>query len=331
MALNGWVMDDIPLTNFAEPPSMVYFRRELICWGDSVKLRYGMSEADNPYLWRRMSSYTRKTAEIFHGIRIDNCHSTPIHVAEYMLNEARDARPELYVCAEYSRPSGPSIRGEPIGSFMPYPYRPLTSSVAQAFFFDLTHDNCSPIMSKSVYDVLPTAAIVSSACCAIGSNRGLDELIPYHIHVVSEKRLYCSWASEDESTAAKAVADGTVSMETGILKARLALNKLHLYLSTHGFTQLYVDRKTDEVHVIKRQNPITCESVVIVARNCFNPAGMASRRALLAPCSLIGDLKTILLKAYVEIGELPPDCRPIQLDRNPAPNLAPCCRMGNNF
>ncbi|KRX81716.1 Glycogen debranching enzyme, partial [Trichinella sp. T6] len=341
MALNGWVMDDIPLTNFAEPPSMVYFRRELVCWGDSVKLRYGMSEADNPYLWRRMSSYTRKTAEIFHGIRIDNCHSTPIHVAEYMLNEARDARPELYVCAELftsredvdnlfvnrlgivslireamSAPTPDELGrlahrygGETIGSFMPYPYRPLTSSVAQAFFFDLTHDNCSPIMSKSVYDVLPTAAIVSSTCCAIGSNRGLDELIPYHIHVVNEKRLYCSWATEDESTAEKAVADGTVCMETGILKARLALNKLHLYLSTHGFTQLYVDRKTDEVHVIKRQNPITCESVVIVARNCFNPAGTASRCALLAPCTLIGDLKTILLEANVEIGELPPDCR----------------------
>ncbi|KRY68177.1 Glycogen debranching enzyme, partial [Trichinella pseudospiralis] len=355
MALNGWVMNDVPLSNFAEPPSMVYFRRELICWGDSVKLRYGMTEADNPLLWRRMLDYTNRVADIFHGIRIDNCHSTPIQVAEYMLNEARSVRPELYVCAELfthredvdnlfvnrlgivslireamSAPTPEELGrlvhrygGEPIGSFMPYPYRPLTSSVAQALFFDLTHDNCSPIMSKSVYDVLPTAAIVSSACCAIGSNRGLDELIPYHIHVVSEKRLYRSWASENECTPKEEGVgdDGTVNIESGILQARLALNKLHLYLSTNGFTQLYVDRKTDEVHMIKRQNPITGESVVIVARNCFNPAGSASGRGLLAPCNLIGDLKTVLLEANVEVGELPPNsAQPI----GPKSSAEPC-------
>lgn len=100
LANNGWIWNGNPLVDFASDQSRAYLRREVIVWGDCVKLRYGRGPQDSPYLWERMSEYVKLNAKIFDGFRIDNCHSTPLHVGEYFLDLAREVNPNLYVVAE---------------------------------------------------------------------------------------------------------------------------------------------------------------------------------------------------------------------------------------
>ncbi|KAJ9655240.1 bifunctional 4-alpha-glucanotransferase/amylo-alpha-1,6-glucosidase [Neophaeococcomyces mojaviensis] len=100
LAVNGWIWAADAMKDNAGPDWRPYLRRELIPWSDCVKLRYGNGPEDNPFLWEFMAKYCRLMAKYFTAFRIDNCHSTPIHVAEYMLDEARKVRPDLAVFAE---------------------------------------------------------------------------------------------------------------------------------------------------------------------------------------------------------------------------------------
>lgn len=100
LVCNGWVWAADAMKDNAGPDSRAYLRREVIIWGDCVKLRYGKGPEDNPALWDIMTRYSQLMARYFAGFRIDNCHSTPLHVAEYLLDKAREVRPNLAVFAE---------------------------------------------------------------------------------------------------------------------------------------------------------------------------------------------------------------------------------------
>ncbi|XP_048587758.1 glycogen debranching enzyme-like isoform X2 [Nematostella vectensis] len=337
MAHQGWIMGGDPLKDFAAPGSDVYLRREVIPWGDSVKLRYGRKPEDVPFLWNHMKEYAKSCASMFDGLRLDNCHSTPLHVAEYMLDAAREENPELYVVAELFTGSEAVdnvfvnrlgitslIReamsahdaheegrltyrygGEPVGAFMdPLATKPFVPGIAHALYMDVTHDNENPFLVRSVYDALASSALVAMACCATGSSRGYDELVPHQVHVVEEKRLYMS----AESKKNKAPQKGMLSADAGIMTTKRAINELHRRLGEEGYSQVYVDQIHQDVHAITRHCPDKRKTVVMVAHSAFSDppdhlkptqTNLQVNMQGIPPLNIPGEFEEILLEAMI--------------------------------
>lgn len=164
---------------------------------------------------------------------------------------------------------------------------------------------------RSVFDLLPSAALVSMACCATGSNRGYDELVPHHvrfpftqseeitqnkppsivlfnaflqIHVVDEERQYQEWGNG-------------VDDSSGIVSAKRALNLLHGKLADEGYSQVFVDQMHQDVVAITRHNPITHQTVILVAHTSFSRPYPNAGPTVVRPLLFEGTLDEIILEA----------------------------------
>ena len=103
-ACNGWVGEsedpNNPAPDFTKEGTFYYFKRKINIWSDCPKLNYGYSPSDCPYLMQHMTKYVQDMAKMFNGFRLDNAHSTPIFVAEYLAQKAREINPDLIIMAE---------------------------------------------------------------------------------------------------------------------------------------------------------------------------------------------------------------------------------------
>ena len=84
--------------------------------------------------------------------------------------------------------------------------------------------------------------------------------------------MYTKWKESSEAVDADDDDDESsteVSLSDGILLAKQKLNTLHSSLGARGFDEIFVDHFESDVTVVTRHNPLTHESIVLVARTAF--------------------------------------------------------------
>ena len=250
LANNGWVFSDNPTDDFIAEGKDCYLRRQVVIWGDNVKLRYGNKPEDNPWLWEHMRKYIQSVSDVVHGLRLDNAHSTPLPVSEYFIKEARKINPDMYIVAELftgsedldikyinhiginafiregARHVEPnqmthmlwSAGGVPIAAVDLLDRESVLKSVRQipGVIFDLTHDNQPP-----GFDPLAVSASFAMSVSPYASNRGYDDMLSFVPSVVEEFRTYP--LSQDQPA---------------FQPFRKILNNLHIEMAEHNLNEI---------------------------------------------------------------------------------------------
>ncbi|EGN96521.1 glycoside hydrolase family 13 protein [Serpula lacrymans var. lacrymans S7.3] len=349
LANNGWIWNADPLQNFALLPSRAYLRREVIVWGDCVKLRYGSGPSDNPWLWSYMTSYVTSLAHTFDGFRIDNCHSTPLHVGVAMLDAARVVNPNLYVCAElftgneemdlvFVRRLGVNSLVREAGNawdpkeFSRILYRhglgkPLGSMDSACL---TSMEELSPPFGKG--PIRP--------CIVSPLNGSVPHALMYDLTHDNESYLDKRSAEDALSTAALVAfshcAIGSVKgfddlypkllnlvcerrkykvtglgEDSGIAKAKRALNGIRREMILGGYEEGHVHQENDYI-VFHRVHPHTQKGYLLVAHTAFSKG--SKDRGHITPIKLRRTRAKFILGAYIDIlsSEIPQDLDTLQ-------------------
>ncbi|EMD39051.1 glycoside hydrolase family 13 protein [Gelatoporia subvermispora B] len=336
LANNGWIWNADPLVNFAMPPSKAYLRREVIPWGDCVKLRYGDGPQDNPWLWEYMTEYVVGLARTFDGFRIDNCHSTPLHVGVILLDAARAANPNLYVNAELftgseetdtyfvSRLGLNSLIREAGNAWDPKELSRLC----------YRHGLGKPIGSLDTACVTvkeelppPTGKGPTRDCLVIPHNGSAPHALFYDLTHDNESYLHKRSAEDALSTGALATfsycAIGSVkglddlypkllnlvaekrtyevtgiSEHSGIARAKRLLNSLHTEMALGRFEEGHVHQENDYI-VMHRVQPTTQKGYLLVAHTAFSKG--SKDRGYIDPIKLRGTKAKFIYGAHIAI------------------------------
>ncbi|KAI9259379.1 glycogen debranching enzyme [Sporodiniella umbellata] len=300
---NGWIWNAEPLKDFAGPGSSSYLRREVIVWGDCVKLRYGKSPEDNPWIWKHMREYTEQVASLFQGIRIDNCHSTPIHVAEYLLDAARNVQPDLYVAAELFTGSA-EVDSEFVSRLG---IHALFREAMQAWdtheLSRLVHNyGGKPVGSmdeEMVWEVVDDEEhkkVLSIPIASGNAPRALfmdcthDNETPFHkrtaedtlpnaaIVAFSDCAIGSVKGYDDiypqllDLVREKRRYEPHLSHKTGIIEAKRKLNLLHHKMCLEGYSEVHVHQENDFL-LVHRQHPGSQNGYLLISRTAFPGQG----------------------------------------------------------
>ncbi|KAI0923791.1 hypothetical protein AcV5_009241 [Taiwanofungus camphoratus] len=352
LANNGWIWNADPLANFALPPSKAYLRREVIVWGDCVKLRYGDSPSANLWLWEYMTEYVIGLARTFAGFRIDNCHSTPLHVGVALLDAARAVNPDLYVCAELftgseetdtlfvSRLGINSLIREAGNAWDPKEFSRLL----------YRHGLGKPIGSMDGACVTsreelppPTGKGPTRPCVVIPHNGSTPHALFFDLTHDNETYLHKRSAEDALSTGALITfsysAIGSVKgfddlypkllnlvsekrkyevtglgERSGIARAKRLLNALHTEMALEGFEEGHVHQENDYI-VLHRVKPSTQKGYLLVAHTAFSKG--SKDRGFISPIKLRGTKAKFIYGANIDISSYDIDKNPITLQGLP--------------
>ena len=279
---NGWVMNWPAGIDFASPGHhMVYLKRHVVAWGDCVKLRYGPLGAK---IFNVMEEYCSRIAATFDGVRLDNCHSTPLPVLKHLIQVMRKINPNIIIIAElFTGDAANDVEYEcSLGidlmvrecmqvhsvdevawklwgvannrgiADVTHPDKSVLIPVqASCILYDSTHDNSSAQTKfGSFMDSLPLAAAVCASQSAVGSSVGFDELATAMPSVVTEPGYMDCDSNTDEPHSHRSVSDIWIDGCKDEHRVRVfgswdAWQKgLELEKSHHGWVMPETSRKT---------------------------------------------------------------------------------------